>query len=427
MLAIFISALLGFVIIGLPVVFALGMANIIMIWISPYPFIVIVRQMVVGMNSFPLLAIPFFMFVGEVMNKGGIARRLVNFADSLVGHITGGLGHVNILASMFFGGISGSAIADTSAIGGLMIPPMVKQHYPAPYAAAVTASSAVIGIIIPPSIPFILYGIITSTSISRMFLGGFIPGVLVGFALMVTTYITCRRHGYGVGDDVEKKRLSFRRILATFGSAAPALSIPVIIVGGILGGIFTATEAGVVAAVVALLLSLFYREVHLRDLPSLFAATARMTAIVTFLLGMAMVSAWLLTRAQVPFQLAALLSSATGSPTVVMLFAVALLLVVGLVMDLTPAMLILAPIFLPVMTEFGVDPVYFGVVMSVALGIGLVTPPVGTVLYVASAVAGVRLERLVVAILPFVLTLLIVLILLLLFPGLVMFIPSLVS
>lgn len=427
MLWIFIGTLLGFVILGAPVVFALGLANIIMLWISPYPFIVMARQIVVGMNSFPLLAIPFFMFVGLLMNTGGIARRLVEFADALVGHITGGLGHVNILASMFFGGISGSAIADTSAIGGLMIPPMVRQHYPAPYAAAVTAASAVIGIIIPPSIPFILFGIITSTSISRMFLGGIIPGVIVGLALMVTTYIGSRRHGYGTGADVEKKRFTLRKVWTTFLAAAPSLTIPVIIVGGILGGIFTATEAGVVAAAVALLLSLFYREIRVKDLPALFAATARTTAIVTFLLGMAMVSAWLLTRFGVPRQLAVMLGSITGSPTVIMLFATALLLIVGLVMDLTPAMLILAPIFLPVMEQFGVDPVYFGVIMSIALGIGLVTPPVGTVLYVATAVADIPLERLVVAIIPFVLTLLLVLLLLLLFPPLVTWIPSLVT
>lgn len=427
MLWIFIGTLLGFVILGAPVVFALGLANIIMLWISPYPFIVMARQIVVGMNSFPLLAIPFFMFVGLLMNTGGIARRLVEFADALVGHITGGLGHVNILASMFFGGISGSAIADTSAIGGLMIPPMVRQHYPAPYAAAVTAASAVIGIIIPPSIPFILFGIITSTSISRMFLGGMIPGVIVGLALMVTTYIGSKRHGYGTGADVEKKRFTLRKVGTTFLAAAPSLTIPVIIVGGILGGIFTATEAGVVAAAVALLLSLFYREIRLKDLPALFAATARTTAIVTFLLGMAMVSAWLLTRVGVPRQLAVLLGSITGSPTVIMLFATALLLIVGLVMDLTPAMLILAPIFLPVMEQFGVDPVYFGVIMSIALGIGLVTPPVGTVLYVATAVADIPLERLVVAIIPFVLTLVLVLLLLLLFPPLVTWMPSLVT
>lgn len=427
MLWIFIGTLLGFVILGAPVVFALGLANIIMLWISPYPFIVMARQIVVGMNSFPLLAIPFFMFVGLLMNTGGIARRLVEFADALVGHITGGLGHVNILASMFFGGISGSAIADTSAIGGLMIPPMVRQHYPAPYAAAVTAASAVIGIIIPPSIPFILFGIITSTSISRMFLGGMIPGVIVGLALMVTTYIGSKRHGYGTGADVEKKRFTLRKVGTTFLAAAPSLTIPVIIVGGILGGIFTATEAGVVAAAVALLLSLLYREIRLKDLPALFAATARTTAIVTFLLGMAMVSAWLLTRVGVPRQLAVLLGSITGSPTVIMLFATALLLIVGLVMDLTPAMLILAPIFLPVMEQFGVDPVYFGVIMSIALGIGLVTPPVGTVLYVATAVADIPLERLVVAIIPFVLTLVLVLLLLLLFPPLVTWMPSLVT
>ncbi|MFO8065678.1 MAG: TRAP transporter large permease [Spirochaetia bacterium] len=427
MLVIFVGSLLAFVILGLPIVFALGLVNLILIEITGYPYIVLARQIIVGMNSFPLLAIPFFMFVGEIMNKGGIARRLVEFADSLVGHITGGLGHVNILASMFFGGISGSAIADTSAIGGLMIPPMTRQNYPAPYAAAVTAASAVIGIIIPPSIPFILFGIVTGTSISRMFLGGMIPGIIVGLALMATTYITCRRHGYGFAEGSEPKRFSFRAVGSSFLHAAPSLTIPVIIVGGILTGVFTATEAGAVAALVAFLLAMFYREVRLKDLPGLLATTARTTAIVTFLLGMAMVSAWLLTREEVPRDLALFLGSVSTSPTSVMLLATALLLVVGLVMDLTPAMLILAPIFLPAIQEFGIPDVYFGVIMSISLGIGLVTPPVGTVLYVATAVAGVRLERLVVAIIPFVLTLFGVLILLLAFPPLVTWLPSLLN
>ncbi|RCW58632.1 MULTISPECIES: TRAP transporter large permease [Halanaerobium] len=429
MLWLFLGTLFTFVLAGIPVVFSLGLSNIAIMNAMDLPFMVLPSKMISGMNSFPLLAIPFFMFVGEVMNRGGIAKRLVDFADAIVGHITGGLGHVNILASMFFGGISGSAIADTAAIGGLLIPPMIKQDYPADYSAAITASSAVIGIIIPPSIPFILYGIITSTSIARLFLAGIIPGIIVGLALMITTYFTTKKHGYGhIVESEQVAEFTLGRLWKTFKRAWLALTIPVLVVGGILGGIFTATEAGVVAAFVALLLGLFaYKEITVKDLPEIFLATAKTTAIVLFLCGMAMVTAWLLTMARVPFTLSNLLTSITNSPIGVLLIANVLLFLVGFVMDLTPAMLILAPILLPVMESVGVDPVYFGVIMSINLGIGLITPPVGTVLYVATGVANITLEELVRSILPFLFTLLAVLGLLLAFPQLVMFIPNLVS
>ncbi len=302
---------------------------------------------------------------------------------------------------------------------------MVEQRYSPSYSAAVTASSAVIGIIIPPSIPFILFGIVTSTSIAKLFLGGIIPGIIVGLALMLTTYITSRRHGYGVREAGHK--FSMRAVWIAFKEVWPALTLPLIIVGGILGGIFTATEAGAVAAVVALLLGLFYyREISIRDLPRILLATAKTTAIVLFLCGMAMVSAWLLTRARVPMTLAALLTSITESKIAILLLCNLLLFLIGFVMDLTPAILILAPILTPVMTQIGIDPVYFGIILCINLGIGLVTPPVGTVLYVASGVANVSLEKLVRSLLPFLLTLLLVLLLLILFPGLVMAIPNMV-
>lgn len=426
MLWLFLGTLFFFVLMGIPVVFSLGLANLAIMLAMDMPFLVLAQKMISGMNSFPLLAIPFFMFVGEVMNRGGIAKRLVEFADALVGHITGGLGHVNILASMFFGGISGSAIADTAAIGGLLIPSMRKQNFPSSYSGAITAASAVIGIIIPPSIPFILYGIITNTSIARLFLGGIVPGILVGLSLMLTTYFTTRRHGYGRLNNGKSNKFTPGRVWKTFKRAWLALTIPGIVVGGILGGIFTATEAGVVAAFSALFLGLFvYREISLRDLPAIFYNTARITAVVLFLCGMAMVTAWLLTRARIPFELANLLTSFTDSPILVLLMTNLLLFLVGIVMDLTPAMLILAPILMPAMLKFGIDPVYFGVIMSMNLGIGLITPPVGTVLYVACGVAEVSLEELVRAILPFVFTLLLVLGLLILFPQIVMFIPNL--
>lgn len=424
MLWIFLGTLFLFIILGVPVVFSLGLSNIVILKVMNIPYMVLASKIISGMNSFPLLAIPFFMFVGEVMNRGGIAKRLVDFADSLVGSITGGLGHVNILASMFFGGISGSAIADTAAIGGLMIPPMKQQNYPADYSAAVTASSAVIGIIIPPSIPFILYGIITNTSIAKMFLGGIVPGILVGVALMVTTYYTTKKHGYGKAG--ENRKFRFKRVWDTFKRAWLALLLPVIVVGGILGGIFTATEAGVVAAFVALILGIFvYKEIKIAEVAEILLSTAKTTAVVLFLCGMAMVTAWLLTRARVPFTLASMLTSITTSQIGILLIGNVLLFLVGFVMDLTPAMLILAPILLPVMESVGIDPVYFGVLMSVNLGIGLITPPVGTVLYVACGVADIKLEQLVRAIIPFLITLLVVLTLLIIFPQCVLFIPNL--
>lgn len=427
MLWLFLGTLFFFVLAGIPVVFSLGLSNIALMSAMDLPFMVLPSKMISGMNSFPLLAIPFFMFVGEIMNHGGIAKRLVNFADAIVGHITGGLGHVNILASMFFGGISGSAIADTAAIGGLLIPSMIEQEYPADYSAAITASSAVIGIIIPPSIPFILYGIITNTSIAQLFMAGIVPGIIVGFALMTTTYFTTKKHGYGhiEGSD-QVAEFTFKRLWKTFKEAALALTIPFLVVGGILGGVFTATEAGAVAAFVALVLALVvYKEVTIKDLPDILLATAKTTAIVLFLCGMAMVTAWLLTVARVPFTLAALLTTLTDSTLGILLITNVLLFLVGFVMDLTPAMLILAPILLPVMEQVGIDPVYFGVIMSINLGIGLITPPVGTVLYVATGVADITLEDLVKSILPFLFTLLAVLALLIAFPQLVMFIPNL--
>lgn len=424
MLWVFLLVLFGAAALGIPVVFALGLSNIVLIALMDFPFTILPSRMISGMNSFPLLAIPFFMFVGEVMNRGGIARRLVKLADVFVGGITGGLGHVNILASMFFGGISGSAIADTAAIGGLMVPSMVQQRYPASYSAAVTASSAVIGIIIPPSIPFILFGIVTGTSIARLFLGGIIPGIIVGLALMVTTYFTSRRHGFGRID--RSQRFSIRAVAGALVDVWPGLTLPLIIVGGILGGVFTATEAGAAAAVVALCLGLFYyREITLRDLPGILLATVKTTAIVLFLCGMAMVSAWLLTRARVPVSLANLLTGVTEARLPVLLLCNLLLFLIGFVMDLTPAILILAPILTPVMARIGIDPVYFGVIMCINLGIGLVTPPVGTVLYVASGVANVTMSQLVRALLPFLSTLAAVLILLILFPDLVTAIPGL--
>lgn len=425
MLFLFLGLLFLLLLLGIPVAFALGLVNIVLLQIMGFPFMSLVQKAFYGINQYPLLAIPFYLFVGEVMNRGGIAQRLVDFSSSLIGDIVGDLGHVNILASIFFGGISGSAVADTSAVGGILIPAMVKGNYPADYSAAVTMSSSVIGILVPPSIPFILYGIITNTSITRLFMAGIIPGILVGLCLMVANYFISKKNMYGYKSQKVRGRFDIKLILNTFRNAWMALTIPIVIIGGILSGVFTPTEAGVISAFLAAFLSLFvYKGITIKELPRIFLNVAKTTSIVMFLCAMATVSAWLLTRARVPFTFRDMLLAVTYSPLLVMMLVNILLLLSGLVLDFPPAMLILAPIFFPVMMSVGFDPVYFGVIMCFNLAIGLITPPVGTALYVASGISGASILKIAKANIPLYLTLIFVLILLIVFPQLVMFIPN---
>nr|WP_319521008.1 TRAP transporter large permease [uncultured Sphaerochaeta sp.] len=410
---------------GIPIVFGMAIANLVMLKIMDFPMVSYAQKLFNGMDSFALLAVPFYMFVGEVMNRGGIAKRLMVFSDTLVGHIKGGLGHVNILSSMFFGGISGSAIADTAAIGGLLIPTMEEEGYDPAYSAAVTASSSVIGIIIPPSIPFILYGVTTSTSISRMFIGGIIPGILAGLILMLVTLLTVDKNKVDKNNG-QKKRFVIKNVFLSLKDAWAALIIPFIIVVGILAGVFTATEAGVVAAILALLLGLFvFKELKIKDLPQVIFNTSKTTASVLFLCGNASVTAYLLTLAQVPQELAIMFGSLSENPMVIIIVANVLLLLVGFVMDITPAILILGPVLLPVMTNFGVDPIFWGVIMCVNLGIGLITPPVGTVLFVAAGITKIKMEQLVKAIIPFFIGMVGLLLLLIIFPQLITYLPYL--
>ncbi|WP_319472873.1 TRAP transporter large permease [uncultured Sphaerochaeta sp.] len=425
MLFIFLGVLFVSILFGIPIVFGMAIANLVMLKIMDFPMVSYAQKLFNGMDSFALLAVPFYMFVGEVMNRGGIAKRLMVFSDTLVGHIKGGLGHVNILSSMFFGGISGSAIADTAAIGGLLIPTMEEEGYDPAYSAAVTASSSVIGIIIPPSIPFILYGVTTSTSISRMFIGGIIPGILAGLILMLVTLLTVDKNKVDKNNG-QKKRFVIKNVFLSLKDAWAALIIPFIIVVGILAGVFTATEAGVVAAILALLLGLFvFKELKIKDLPQVIFNTSKTTASVLFLCGNASVTAYLLTLAQVPQELAIMFGSLSENPMVIIIVANVLLLLVGFVMDITPAILILGPVLLPVMTNFGVDPIFWGVIMCVNLGIGLITPPVGTVLFVAAGITKIKMEQLVKAIIPFFIGMVGLLLLLIIFPQLITYLPYL--
>ncbi len=420
MLLIFISALFGFLLIGVPVAFCLGLAALVMMALQGFGFDILVQKMVGGIDSFPLLAVPFFMLAGEIMNTGGIAKRIIQLSNSLVGHITGGLGLVNIVASMFFGGISGSSVADTAAIGGLLIPAMTDEGYDADFAAAVTASSSTMGIVIPPSIPMILFGLISGVSVVRMFLGGIIPGILIGFSLLFLTYAISKKRNYPRGEN-----FSIRRVFKSLMESFWAILLPVIIIGGIISGYFTPTEAAVIAVVYALVVSLFvYKELKMTDLPKILIDTAKTTGIVMLVAGTAMVVAWLLTVVRIPQSIATTILSISDNPLIVLLIVNFFLLLVGSVMDLTPALLILGPVLLPVALAVGIDPVFFGVMMVINLGIGLVTPPVGTILYISCGIAKISLERITKAMLPFLATQVAVLILIVLFPQLVLWIPN---
>ncbi|WP_372610753.1 TRAP transporter large permease, partial [Halomonas sp.] len=397
MLWIFLAILFASIGIGLPIAFGLGVAAVVMAVMSDIPLSILIEQSIRGVNSFPLLAIPFFILVGEVMSQGGIARRLMDLAGALVGFMRGGLGQVAITGSMFFGGISGSAVADTAATGAMMIPSMKQQGYSAPHATAINTVSSVIGIIIPPSIPLILFGIVTETSISRLFIAGIVPGMLIGFALMLTTFILA---SFTHAGQTRKFRLDV--LWRTFKAAWLALVLPVIVIGGIIGGFFTATEAAVAALLYSLTISLLvYREFPLRDLWGMLIRTARLTGMVLLLLAFATVIAWFLTINMVPQTLVRQVQAITQDPFWLLMIVAGLLLLVGFVMDLTPAMVIMAPMLTPIATSVGVDPVYFGVLMAYILGIGLLTPPVGTCLYVGCGVGKVSMEQLVKAMLPY--------------------------
>ncbi|RKR07609.1 tripartite ATP-independent transporter DctM subunit [Kushneria sinocarnis] len=413
MLSILIG-LLALIAIGVPIAIALGAISVYLIWHYDYALSPIIQQAVNGLDSFPLLAIPLFILVGEVMSHGGIASRLVRLASALVGFVAGGLGQIAVLTSMFFGGISGSAVADASAIGSMLIDPMKRHNYSAGAATAIIVAASVVGIIVPPSIPMILFGVVTGTSISSLFLAGIVPGIMITIGLMLTTWLTSRASG-------KAQSFSLSELWHAFYSAFPALLLPIIIVGGILSGVFTPTESSAIALIYAVLVSVFlYRSLTVKKLFELCMNTGKLTGLVLLLLAFANVLAWLLTANMVPQQIVEVLTSLTENRLAMLGIITLFLLVVGFFMDLTPAMVILAPLMTPVVVKLGIDPVYFGVLMSFILGIGLITPPVGTVLYVGCGVGNVSMERLSRALIPYYLTLLALLALFVLFPGLIL-------
>lgn len=405
-----------------PVAFAIGAptALLLLLFRPDIPMTVVNARMLQGTDSFPLLAVPFFLLAGDLMSTGGITRRLVNLAMALVGPIAGGLSHVVVVTNMVMAGMSGSALADTVATGSVLIPSMKQAGYPARYSAAIVAAAGTIGPIIPPSVPFIILGLVANISIARLFLGGALPGTIMGLALIATGYALSRRRGYR-----REAGVNLRQFLRVAWEALPALGMPLIVFGGILGGVFTPTEASAVAAVYALLVGLFvYRELHLRDLPDLFLQAVRVTASVTFIIATASLFAWLLTIYQVGPQLTHALARFSTDPLVFLLVVNVFFLIVGCFMETLSALLLFVPILMPSVRALHVDPVHFGVMVTLNLMIGLLTPPFGMSMFVTSKLAEISVAEFAQEALPFIGTLIMVLVLIMLVPGLVLWIPN---
>ncbi|UOQ45068.1 TRAP transporter large permease [Halobacillus salinarum] len=384
---------------SVPIGIALGLSTLFTLFYSggiPLPFLM--KELVTSVDSFPLMAVPFFILAGEIMGKGGISERLFNFANALVGNKTGGFAMATIVTCMFFAAISGSGPATVAAIGGIMIPAMVKQGYDKKFATATVAAAGSIGVIIPPSIPMVIYGVVGGASIGDMFIAGIIPGILVGLSLMVWAYFYSKKHNYKGSE----QKTSLANIGKTFWEAKWALVIPVVILGGIYGGIFTPTEAAVIAVVYGMIAGLFlYRELAIKDLPKLLADASLTTATVLIIVGSATAFGRLLTIEQIPTQVANLLLSISENEIVIILLITVLLLIVGCFMDTLAAIIILTPILLPIAVNLGYDPIHFGIIMVVNLAIGFITPPLGVNLFVGSGISGLSIEQLSKAILPY--------------------------
>ncbi|PPC75702.1 L-dehydroascorbate transporter large permease subunit [Pokkaliibacter plantistimulans] len=415
-LALFLLALLGFMALGMPISFALIMTGVAMMWhLDFFDPQLVAQNLISGADSFPLMAVPFFILAGEVMNAGGISKRIINLAIACVGHRRGGLGFVAIIASVILASLSGSAIADTAALATLLLPMMRDNGYPVGRSAGLIASGGIIAPIIPPSMPFIIFGVTTNQSISQLFMAGIVPGIIMGLGL-VLAWKWCM----GKIEIEPQPRKSMKHRLAVAKDGILALLMPVIIIGGLRGGLFTPTEAAVVAAGYALLISLaVYRELDFKALVPLFIRAAYTTSVVMFLCAAAIVSSYMVTLADLPSELVDLLAPLLDSPRLLMATIVLAMILIGMVMDLTPTILILGPVMMPLVIKAGIDPIYFGVMFVMVGCVGLITPPIGTVLSVVSGVARQPMEVIVRGVMPFLLVYLVIIALLVVFPGIV--------
>jgi tripartite ATP-independent transporter DctM subunit len=385
--------------IGVPVAWSIAISSLLTMMVSiPFaPALTTVSQRIgTGLDSFALLAIPFFVLSGQLMNKGGIAHRLIDFAKTLVGSLPGGLALINVIAAMLMGSIAGSAMASASAMGSILGPEMEKEGYSKEFGAAVNITSSTVGLIIPPSNVLIVYSLASGgVSIAALFIAGYIPGILTGLLLMVVASFWAKNKGYKVG-----KRSTFKEVVKTFVKAFPSLMLLFVIIGGIVGGLFTATEASAVAVLYTLLLGFYYKEIKIKDIPQILLDSCGTTAIVMLLIGASMSMSWVMSYENIPQDISNLLLSLSDNPIVILLIINLLLLFVGIFMDMTPAVLIFTPIFLPIITKLGMDPIQFGIVLVLNLCVGLCTPPVGSVLFVGVGVANTTIEKVVKPLLP---------------------------
>ena len=415
-LFIFLGSLFFFMLIGVPLAIVLVLCSIVLMWHSGmWDAMIIPGSMLDGANNYPLMAIPFFVFAGEIMAEGGLSKRVVQLAQLMIGRVRGGLGYAAIIASIIFAGLMGSSVGEAAALGGLLLPMMKQVGYHPGRAGAVIASGAILGPIIPPSTNFILLGAtVSGLSITKLFMIGLVPGIMIGLALMVVWFFVVRKDGYN-----ETIRFTKKEAIKILIDSTPAFMMPVLLLGGIRFGIFTPTEGGAFAAIYAILVCvLYYRELSFRDLLRVSARAARTTSVVMLIVATATAVGWFITIAQIPNQMTALFSPLIDSPILLLISINIFLFLIGMVMDLTPNILIFAPVFYTLIQQAGIDPYYFGLLFVLNLGIGVITPPVGTVLYVVCGIGHIKFADLIVKLVPFVLVEVLMLFLLLFFPSL---------
>jgi len=407
---------------GIPIPFALGLASLTALYVGDMEMILLPQRIIVGTDSFSLLAVPFFILAGELMQRGGLSARLIRFANSLIGHITGGLAMATVLAATFFAAISGSAPATTAAIGSIMVPEMEKKGYARDFGAALCSAAGPIGQMIPPSIPMVIWAVMSNVSISQIFLAGIGPGILMAVALMITSYIIARKKGYeGIG-----QRVSLKDVAVSFREGLWALLAPVIILGGIYSGVFTPTEAAAFAVAYGLIVGLFiYKDMKAEDIPAIFINTIRTTTMVIFVISVASLFGWIMASEQIAPRIVEALLSISTNKIVVLLMINVILLVIGCLMDNIAAMVILASVLTTVAAEIGVDPVQFGAIVVINFAVGMVTPPIGYSLFVGASISDLSIERVTRALWPFLIAEIIVLLLLTYIPAVTLFIPRL--
>lgn len=419
---ILVGVLLVLLLLGVPVVIALLVSSLMqIIYSGSLPILLIAQRLSNVLDSFPLLAIPLFILAAEIMNHSGATRKIFRLASVMVGHVTGGLGHVNILASMLFSGMSGSAVADASGLGLIEIKAMDEEGYDRPFSAAVTAASSTIGPIIPPSVPMVIYGVISGASIGALFMGGIIPGVIMGLGMMVIVYfISRKKHTH-----IKKSRPSFKEVVQAHVDALPSLLLPVLILGGIWGGMFSPTEAAAVAVFYSLILGLFiHKELEWKKIPEILMTSGKTTASIMVIVAAAGLYGWLVSTEQIPQLVRDMLLGVSENPTVILLIINFILLIMGMFMELIAILTITVPVFLPVAVAIGLDPVYFGVIVVLNLMIGFLTPPFGLNVFIMQKVSGVPFYEIIRELVPFLIVLVLTLLLMVFFPNLIMSIPN---